>query len=54
MANKPRDQSQSKNESEKQQSETVVLSAEELRAISGGVSVVKPPPQPTDSLKLQK
>jgi hypothetical protein len=36
MADQPRDPSKPKKESEKKQAETVVLTAEELRAIAGG------------------
>ena len=38
MADQPRDLNKSKTDSEKKQPETVLLSAEELRAIAGGVS----------------
>ncbi len=46
MADQPRDPSKSKNEAEKKQPETVNLTSEELRAISGGATNPFPPPQP--------
>jgi hypothetical protein len=49
MADQPRDKGKTgktKDESPKKQAETVNLTAEELRAISGGVSVVGGPAPP--------
>ena len=44
MADKPRDTEKPKTETEKKQVETVHLTAEELRKISGGAT--QPPPTP--------
>jgi hypothetical protein len=44
MADKPRDTEKPKTETEKKQVETVHLTAEELRKISGGATVTAPPP----------
>ncbi len=46
MADQPRDPSKSKKESEIKQPETVLLTAEELRAISGGAGSRPGGPQP--------
>jgi hypothetical protein len=44
MADQSRDPGKSKKETETKQPETVLLTAEELRTISGGTIVNKPPP----------
>jgi hypothetical protein len=49
MADQPLDPSKSKNESEKKQPETVLLTAEELRAIAGGA--LSSPGSPTTTPK---
>ena len=47
MADKPRDTEKPKVETEKKQVETVHLTAEELRKISGGATAPPPKPQGT-------
>jgi hypothetical protein len=51
MADKPREKDKSKAEPEKKQAETVNLTAEELRAISGGTSLNPAPPMPQGVVK---
>jgi hypothetical protein len=53
MANESRDPGKSKNESEKKQPETVLLTADELRAISGGAGVSTGGPSP-NSVTIKK
>jgi hypothetical protein len=49
MADQARDPNQSKTKPEPKKPETVLLTPEELRAISGGTSVLPPQPvRPTD------
>ena len=57
MADQPRDQGKAKDESPKKQAETVNLTAEELRAISGGFQVPAatiPSFPPPDAVRQQK
>ena len=44
MAVQPRDPKKAKTEPEKKKTETVLLSAEELRRLSGGVKIPPSPP----------
>ena len=46
MADQPRETNKPKSDTEKKQPETVLLTAEELRAIAGGASNSSPTPQP--------
>ena len=46
MADSTRDPGKSKTETEKKQPETVLLTAEELRSISGGATSPLPKPEP--------
>jgi hypothetical protein len=53
MADKPRNPEPSKTETEKKQAETVHLTPEELRKISGGVGFSNPLPVSTSNSKPQ-
>ena len=54
MADQPQDPTTSKKNSEKQQPETVLLTADELRAIAGGAlsSTGSPNPTPKDITRI--
>jgi hypothetical protein len=54
MADQSRDLSKSKTETEEKQPETVILSAEELRAISGGVFSSPGPTKPTPKVIVRE
>jgi hypothetical protein len=51
MTNQPKDTSKPVDQPDKKKSETVQLTAEDLRAISGGTNVIKPT-QPTPAVKV--
>ena len=51
MTNQPKDTSKPVDQPDKKKSETVQLTAEDLRAISGGTHVIKPTP-PTPAVKV--
>jgi hypothetical protein len=54
MTNQPKDASKPVNEPDKKKSETVHLTAEDLRAISGGTKTTPPNVQPTDRVIVTK
>jgi hypothetical protein len=51
MSTQPKDTSKPVDQPDKKKSETVQLTADDLRAISGGVHAVQPPP-PTPQVKV--
>ena len=53
MTNQPKDTSKPVDQPDKKKSETVQLTAEDLRAISGGAKQFQPAP-PTPTVKVEK